>query len=40
MVAIFNTFLRLSIFPDQWKIAEVRMILKSGKIPHEAKQPT
>lgn len=35
IVAIFNACLRISFFPSQWKIAQVVMILKPGKPPHE-----
>lgn len=35
ITAIFNACLRLNIYPAQWKIAQIIMVPKPGKSPHE-----
>ncbi|GBP38957.1 RNA-directed DNA polymerase from mobile element jockey [Eumeta japonica] len=35
ILAIFNACLRLSFYPSQWKIAQVVMIQKPGKLAHD-----
>lgn len=36
MTIIFNACIRLECFPSQWKIAQVVMVPKPGKPPHDA----
>uniref|UniRef100_A0A2A4IUM2 Reverse transcriptase domain-containing protein n=1 Tax=Heliothis virescens TaxID=7102 RepID=A0A2A4IUM2_HELVI len=36
VVILFNACLRLQYYPSQWKIAQVVMVPKAGKPPHEA----
>lgn len=33
---IFNSVLRLSYFPAPWEMAQIKMIPKPGKDPHDA----
>ena len=35
MTIIFNSILRIQYFPKQWKLAQIKMLPKPGKDPHQ-----
>lgn len=37
LTQVFNSILRTSHFPAQWKVAQIIMILKPGKVPEDVK---